>query len=137
MTRINSDINPALLHRAHLVAELREITMVPGSLKRSLKTRRPDSILSGIPFRFTLNKGHVLFFYNKLGFLKKRFGRLCSEMYARGYNPDTSRIEAFDGFEPMWYGDWESSLDDDALCQARINERINAKPHLYTDRILK
>ena len=133
MTRINSDLDPKTLKRMHLVAELREITMVPAALRRSLKTRAPESIRKGIPSKFTLNKGHVLFFYDKLGFLIKRFNRLADEMERRGYSPDRNRVTAFDGFDKQWYGSWESTNRDDDIVIERINFRISQKPHLYTD----
>ena len=70
MTRINSNLDPSKLKRMHLIAELREITMVPAALRRSLRTRSVNDILTNIPKKFTLNRGHVTFFYNKLNFLK-------------------------------------------------------------------
>lgn len=94
MTRINSNIDPKLLKRAHLVAELREITMVPASLKRSLMTRSHLMILSGIPKKFTLNTGHVKFFYNKLTFLQHRFDTLCA---GNGSYPGGSTAAGSDG----------------------------------------
>lgn len=133
MTRINSDLDPKLLKRMHLLAELREITMVPAALRRSLRTKTPSAIVRAIPKEFTLNKGHVSFFYDKLKFLQKRFDRLVEEMQARGYTPDTSRKVAFDGFDDMWYGDWVATPADDALVIERINLRISQKPHLYKD----
>ena len=54
MTRINSDIDPKLLTRVHLVAELREITMVPAALRRSLRTKSPDDIIKSIPLKFLI-----------------------------------------------------------------------------------
>lgn len=133
MTRINSDLDPKLLKRAHLVAELREITMVPASLRRSLFSKPANEVLDSIPAKFTLNTGHVKFFYNKLEFLKKRFNKLVDEMSSRGYEADRSRIVAFDGFDPMWYNDWESNQTDDSIVMDRINLRISQKPHLYKD----
>lgn len=133
MTRINSNLDPKLLHRMHLIAELREITMVPAALRRSLRTRRPDDIINGIPKKFTLNAGHVKFFYNKLAFLGRRFMLLADEMERRGYTPDRSRSIAFNEFHPIWYGEWESTPDDDAIVIERINFRISQKPHLYKD----
>ena len=62
MTRINI-IDPAELHDQHLVAEYREIFMVGSSLQRSLKSANWDP--KNIPVSFTLNKGHVSFFYDK------------------------------------------------------------------------
>jgi deoxyribonuclease (pyrimidine dimer) len=133
MTRINSDLDPKLLKRMHLVAELREITMVPASLRRSLRTIQSATILTRIPKKFTLNKGHVSYFYDKLRFLQKRFNKLADEMERRGYNPDRSRIKAFDGFDDMWYNDWTSTAEDDAIVTERINFRISQKPHLYIE----
>lgn len=133
MTRINSNLSPRLLKRAHLVAELREITMVPASLRRSLRTKSPETILRSIPPRFTLNAGHVKFFYNKLEFLKTRFNALADEMSRRGFNADRTRIDAFDGFDPIWYNRWESDAVDDSIVMERINLRISQKPHLYRD----
>lgn len=133
MTRINSNLNPKLLKRAHLVAELREITMVPASLRRSLLTKSVREVLDSIPTKFTLNTGHVKFFYNKLEFLRKRFDKLADEMEIRGYEADRSRIVAFDGFDKVWYNDWESDQTDDSIVIDRINLRISQKPHLYKD----
>ena len=133
MTRINSDLDPKNLKRMHLVAELREITMIPAALRRSIEARTAEDIHNGIPKYFTLNKGHVTFFYNKLKFLIKRFNKLADEMERRGYSPDRTRIEAFDGFDKQWYGDWESSDKDDEIVIERINFRISQKPHLYED----
>lgn len=133
MTRINSNLDPKLLKRMHLVAELREITMVPAALRRSLRTRKKDDILNGIPKKFTLNKGHVSFFYDKQLFLANRFVRLCEEMERRGYNPDWSRETNFVGFDKEFQNTWESTLEDDAIVIERINFRISQKPHLYKD----
>lgn len=133
MTRINSNLDPKTLKRMHLVAELREITMVPAALRRSLRTKHPSDILASIPAKFTLNTGHVKFFYNKLAFLQRRFDALADEMERRGYSPDWSRKTAFGNFDKAWYGNWESTPDDDKIVQERINFRISQKPHLYKD----
>lgn len=133
MTRINSNLDPKQLKRLHLMAELREITMVPAALKRSLRTIEPQRIKQSIPKQFTLNAGHVKFFYDKLGFLKRRFDILADEMERRGYTPDRTRKSMFDGFHSMWYNDWESNSNDDKIVKDRIEFRISQKPHLYKD----
>ena len=133
MTRINANIDPATLHRRHLVAELREITMVPAALKRALRTKTKDAILASIPKKFTLGTGHVRFFYDKQEFLRVRFHNLVREMKSRGYSPDVFRSNAFWDFDPEFRNDWQSSADDNALVQERINLRISQKPHLYKD----
>ncbi len=56
MTRINSDLDPKRLKRMHLVAELREITMVPAALRRSIQARKADDMQKNIPNSLTLNK---------------------------------------------------------------------------------
>jgi deoxyribonuclease (pyrimidine dimer) len=131
MTRINANVDPKNLTRVHLVAELREITMVPAALKRSLRTKNPDAILKSIPKKFTMGTGHVKFFYDKIWFLQKRFNALCDEMEARGYTPDRDRSIAFKYWNPMWCNDWKADSSDNALVMERINLRISEKPHLY------
>ena len=62
MTRINL-VNPSELTDQHLIAEYREIFMVGGSLNRTLNSKvgyREDRV----PKQYTLNTGHVYFFYN-------------------------------------------------------------------------
>ena len=133
MTRINADIDPRELTRRHLVAELREITMVCTSLDRSLKSRGLAGVRKMIPSKFTLNGGHVSFFYDKLGFLQKRFLRLADEMERRGYTPNRERISYFDGYERCLYKDWHATEDDNNIVRERIRQRISEKPHLYDD----
>lgn len=133
MTRVNADLNPAKLKRMHLLAELREITMVPASLRRSLRTRTKSQVLASVPGEFTLNRGHVTFFYDKLFFLRRRFLRLCREMVRRGYTPDYSRVAAFDGFDDDFYQDWTATPRDLKLISERIALRISERPHLYKD----
>ncbi len=117
----------------HLLAELREITMVPASLRRSLRTKSKEAVLKSVPANFTLNKGHVTFFYDKLGFLELRFISLVDEMARRGYTADFNRIDAFAGFDEEFYGNWTATDVDNAIVQERINFRISQKPHLYKD----
>lgn len=133
MTRINSDLDPRALKRAHLIAEIREITMVPASLRRSLRTKSTSEVLKNIPKNFTLGKGHVSFFYDKIEFLIKRFDKLATEMERRGYNPDRSRAKAFNDFDSIWCNDWIATTKDNSIVKERIAQRIAEKPHLYKD----
>lgn len=133
MTRVNAGIDPKLLHRRHLIAEIRELPMVPSSLRRSLRTIPPQKILTSIPTYFTLNTGHVKFFYNKMSYLKERFTLLADEMEARGYMPDRTRISYFDGFDDIWNKNWTPTESDNLVVWERIQLRISEKPHLYKD----
>lgn len=132
MTRVNADIPPKELHRRHLIAEYREITMVPAALTRSLRTRSADTILREIPKQFTLNKGHVKFFFDKMAFLERRFLALCDEMESRGYKCDRARGKAFYFIQEQWNRDWVAREEDNNLVRERIALRISQKPHLYT-----
>ena len=71
MTRINL-VPPSELTDQHLIAEYREIFMVAGSLRRTLLSKNGFQE-SRVPKKYTLNKGHVYFFYNKGQYLHKRY----------------------------------------------------------------
>ena len=129
MTRIN--IIPASeLTDQHLIAEYREITMVPGSLKRTLKSKagyRKERVSS----KYTLNSGHVYFFYNKGLYLNRRYKELVQEMKERGFNPDPDRKFPKEVFPKELYNDWMPSLDEQKIVRQRIEEKIRMKPNWY------
>jgi deoxyribonuclease (pyrimidine dimer) len=131
MTRINSNVDPKQLMDQHLMAEYRELPMVLASLRRSLKTQSEREVLKKIPPRFTLNKGHVLFFYNKLTFLRNRYDRLVNELHNRGYNLDQGRVLDLNGIPSTFFNDWSATPADDAVLEQRIKEKIAMKPSWY------
>lgn len=133
MTRINAGVAPSELKRAHLIAEWREITMVPAALKRSLHSKSINEVLRSIPNDFTLNSGHVKFFYDKLVYLKQRMGRIEQEMRLRGYDVDMSRYTAFDGLPKDFYNEWTETNSARQIVLERISLRISEKPHLYVE----
>lgn len=128
MTRINT-VPPENLTDQHLMAEYRELPMVMASLKRSAASH------NGIPqpaSQYTLNKGHVTFFYDKGAFLKRRYDALVRELAVRGYSLDAERKADFSIFKQLnRYNDWQPTQNDHAVNAARIVERINAKPDWY------
>jgi deoxyribonuclease (pyrimidine dimer) len=88
MTRVNT-VPVEELTDQHLYSEYREIRHVPAALARSLKSRGLQGVLKAIPRQFTLNTGHVMFWYDKAVFLQKRFDALRAELHKRNYNiPD-------------------------------------------------
>lgn len=102
MTRINL-IEPRRLHQKHLVAEYREITRVY-ALASAWHQRGRDT---GIPPHYTMGKGHVTFFYDKLGFIRDRYVQLVEEMRRRGYTvnyPQPPEVglpqDLFNGYVP-------------------------------------
>jgi len=125
MTRINV-IPPHELTDQHLMAEYRELPMVVAAARRS----KPDGYEH--TDKYTLNKGHVKFFYNKKKWLYNRWCRLIEELKTRGYNidPDARTVEwhHLDKFPQV---DWFP--DDHAVIvnMQRIEERIQQKPHWY------
>ena len=132
MTRVNL-IDPSELANQHLFAEFREIRHIPKALARSLKTQSVDKILKKIPKEFTLNTGHVLFFYDKGEYLRRRYEQLTEELIARGYN--INRDAKFDPddimFDPQWNGDYKPDERAFAIIRERIAEKISQKPSFY------
>jgi len=81
MTRINV-VPVEELCDQHLLAEFREITRIPnGIISGKLKVGYDDR-----PTEYTLGKGHVKFFTNKLPWLFCRYSRLYSECLFRGFD---------------------------------------------------
>ena len=130
MTRINI-IDVSELTDQHLIAEYREITMVPGSLRRTLVSKIGYQE-SRVPKRYTLNKGHVYFFYNKGKYLYNRYSELIREMRQRGFEPDNKRVFPKDVFvDNGLYNDWMPTMEDYKIIRQRIEERISTKPNWY------
>ena len=128
MTRINI-ISPSELTDQHLIAEYREIFMVAGSLKRTLISKS-GFVESKVPKNFTLNNGHVYFFYNKGKYLYKRYNLIIKEMKSRGFKPDENRIFPKDIFiMNNLFNDWEPNQSDIKII--RINKKIAMKPGWY------
>lgn len=130
MTRINL-VPPSELSDQHLVAEYREIFMVGSSLQRSLLSKNWQRTLQSLPSKFTLNTGHVKFFYNKGMYLSKRYNDLVAEMKSRGMKPDPDRTFKESQWPLELYNDWQPREVDLNIVRARIAEKINQKPHWY------
>lgn len=133
MTRVNL-VPVCELANQHAFAEWREIRHIPKALARSLKTQSVDKILKKIPKEFTLNCGHVLFFYDKGAFLRRRYEQLTEELISRGYN--INRDAKFDPddvmFDPRWNGDYKPDERAFTIIRERIAEKIAMKPSFYT-----
>lgn len=107
MTRINAGIHPSELPDKLLIAEHREITRI-ANVRFSNSYDGP----------FKLGKGHVLFFAQRMGYIKRRYFQLLSECYRRGFKV-TDKSAAFEGKDgPDW---------DDAEARLLVLERIHSK----------
>lgn len=126
MTRINC-IPPEFLLDQHLLAEYVETAMALASLRRSKATGKP------LPKRdhYTLNAGHVIFFYDKGKFLKRRYESLKVELLSRNFSLDESRHMEWDAYSPELMYDWEPTERDQLINVERILVRVNKKPDWY------
>ena len=141
MTRINL-VPPAELYDQHLFAEFREIKMVPKSLRRSIRAASYTSdiqdevgyVLARIPKAFTLNTGHVSFFYDKGLYLMNRYSELRRELERRGINynrdslldPDRTFLQ-----DPRLMNDYTPTPEALRIIRARIAEKVALKPDWY------
>ena len=118
MTRINC-VDPKILVNKHLLAEYRE-------LPRVFKLAKP---CSDAPKTYTLGKGHVKFFYNKLNYLFLRQIDITLELQSRGFNLRYSPFDLREFWKPVkeeLWGDWTPSKTDMEVNLQRIQERLSA-----------
>ena len=117
MTRINAGIPVKTLTDKHLMAEHRELKRIPNVVSKgryNLKTS---------PQEFTLGKGHVSFFYTRLGYLKKRYLELHEECKKRGFNVQ-NYVSSWDGVPEELMGDYTPTEKGIQIVSARIADRI-------------
>lgn len=107
----------------HLISEYREITRLPGNLKTSLNRKGKPFSLSEIPKEYTLGKGHVKHFYDKMLFLQNRFKALVNEMIERGYKPTFRDESIFIPENKAFYNDYTPTSEAIELNIQRIKER--------------
>ena len=106
--------------------------MIPKALARSLRTQSREKVLKKIPREFTLNTGHVLFFYDKGLYLQKRYDEIVVELVGRGFKINTEA--KFDPDNVMigeWYNDYVPTEKALHSIRARIAEKISMKPDWY------
>lgn len=120
MTRINC-VPVETLCREHLIAEYRELPRV-FALAHKCNRPHPDA-----PMSYTMGKGHVIFFYDKLEWVSDRFKQLVNEMQKRGYTTnydgDVSEWREKIKLKSMWKN-WTPSSRDIFINQSRIDERL-------------
>lgn len=134
MTRINL-ISPTHLTQRHLSAEYKEITHFLWCIKRRVDNRQG---LADIPKKYTLNKGHCLFFYDKGKYISDRLCALKDEILSRQGTLNielfhTRRQKILDTYPDEWYNDYQPDEHAFSLVIRRIGTRIEQKPHLYPD----
>lgn len=117
MTRINSGYPPIKLTDKHLIAEHREIKRIPNAISKGRYN------LNSIPSKFTLGKGHVSFFYDKLKYLKERYVELYQECKKRGFNVQNYE-SCWNGLPASLMNDYTPTEEDIKIITERINDRL-------------
>lgn len=120
MTRINV-VPPGELENMHLLAEYRELPRIFALAKAfHLSGKKED-----FPDVYTLGKGHVKFFYNKLLWLANRQKALVDELLLRGYNPNFDTPDKLlDGCPQAYLNDYQVTSDALTLNRQRIALRL-------------
>lgn len=129
MSRVNL-IPVTELYDQHLFAEYREIRHIGKALQRSLR-RKTKFNKNEIPKKYTLNSGHVKFFYDKGLFLKKRFDELREEVIKRNYNINKDITFNIEDFPLCFRKDYIPTQEEIDINLERINLRIGQKPNFY------
>jgi len=120
VTRINL-VSPSELHTKHLVAEAHEITRVFALARKA----QHELHKKNIPLEYTLGTGHVLFFYNRLGFIVERYSSLCSEMRSRGFKVNEIAAELLlDGIDKRLIQGYSPTLKAVEINRKRIADRM-------------
>ena len=137
MTRINSAIPVENLSDEHLLAEHREIKRLPWCLENAIES----GSIKNIPEKFTLGKGHVLFFLNKMSFVFQRYIYVHSECKKRGFRVDDYTNNFLGRPTHECYNDYTPTSEERDLLIERITERIMNSPkkcfHYYGKAISK
>lgn len=127
MTRINL-IPPSDLHDQHLMAEYRELPRIFTYVEK-LKDLPKD-----IPAQYTMGKGHVKFFANKLKFLMHRQFNITHELMDRGFkiNFDVRELYLrYKDIDEKYKNDYTPTDGELAISLQRINEKLAEKPGWY------
>jgi deoxyribonuclease (pyrimidine dimer) len=109
----------------HINKERIEVLRIPNAIKKG--TAKVD--LKKIPKDFRLGSGHVTFFYNKVGFLKKHYEALTEECIKRGFNP-TDYSDAFNDIPSHLMNDYAPTEYDIQIVRERITERLKIMKNL-------
>jgi hypothetical protein len=121
MTRINV-IPVEELSNEHPLGENHEITRV-----YNLARKAQVKVLNGskkLPLHYKMGTGHVMFFYNKLGFVSKRYVALNEEMRRRGYSPNPIPLEILEeGIDRRMFHDYNPTPAALEISRQRIKER--------------
>lgn len=119
--RINVGIAPSALTDEHLLAEERELAMIPGTFKRIG--------CNNIPETMNLGNGYIKFFMDKSEYTLDRYLDVHNECLRRGFIPkDKSELWFQTNMKSNVFS-WGPR--EKTIIKNRIVERINNSPKLY------
>ena len=121
MVRVNL-VNPKNLADQHLIAEYNEILMLFGYVNNHPKIRK-------MPKEYCLGKGHIIFFKDKLSYLKKRHELIKKEMNKRGFK--AAKKIVLKRFDRKLRNDWKPKNKDLKIIKKRLIWKIKKKPGYY------
>lgn len=125
MTRINL-IAPKDLTDQHLLAEYRELPRIFWAIRNKLLEKKEIKIWK----QYKMWTWHVIFFYNKLWFLEKRYKEIVKECQKRSFNISFTDLDLSD--IPIKYkNDFTPSINDLNVSLWRIKEKLNQKKWFY------
>lgn len=124
-------IPPSFLTDQHLIAERRELRMIPPLFQKRYTKLGKLLVTAGIPDRFTLGSGHMLFWMDKGEYLHTRFGHLTNEMLKRGFNPDLSLEFHLSDEHREKSVPWQPTQKDVTIIVKRLADKILMKPLWY------
>lgn len=136
MTRINAGIPPKKLIDSHLMAEHREIIRIPNLFVKRLHS---GNGFKDCPKLFTLNTGHVKFFYPLGEYTHDRYLELYFECRARRFDVKDYR-GAWQVYHNSieYYNDYEPTAECILAVQQRIAKNIMEStqvPRYYGEKI--
>lgn len=123
MTRISVGVRASELCDAHLIKERIELLRIPNAVKTG------KAVVKDIPKTFTLGKGHVKFFYDKMGYLHQRYSELTAECHLRGFNI-TDFSDSFNDLPRSLWNDYNETTQDRTIVVERVNERLSGMKNL-------
>lgn len=118
MTRINASIQPYELSNSMLFAEYREMKRVGNKVKNN-----KYNFNNPAPKDFTLNKGHELFFRDKILYLSKRSDMLYQELLRRKYEIE-DYSDCYKDIPQHLFNDWRETKESRELLKERIYKRL-------------
>jgi len=121
MVRINL-VKPQNLSDQHLIAEYNEILMLLGYVKKHPQRCEFQK-------EYCLGKGHILFFKDKLLYLKKRHELLKEEMRKRGFK--TRKSIDISEFPKSMRKDYSPDRKAISIIKKRLAEKLRKKKDFY------